>query len=542
MGDCFVKWYREKIKSTWKLAFFSAFIIGLLIHIYKFNNITPVQDSLYNLYNSQNMVQSGRWFLTVACGFSSFFDLPWINGLFSVFFISLTAAVIAEVFEMKNPCLIVISSGMLVSFPAIYATFGFGFTADGYMIAMLLAAMSVQFTKIPKGEYVRKDLIVRTVLGGACICLSCGIYQAYISFAYLLAIFYFVGELLDNKHSTKKYMTWIVGQTVMYVAALAAYYVIWKACMHFQGYAATTYQGLDSIGQYGGRSLSQTIYELLYSFVMFFLEYSPVRYGFTKWSILSILVLVAFVAGLVLAYFHSGCRKSKLSTVLIALCVISIPFGCCVLMFTSEEVFYHTLMMQSICNLYIFTGVLWEKWFKPKYSTVVGLLLFVVVLNNAVMANVYYKHLDDCFKRTQALAVEVNTRVHMLDDGNIKYVFFAGKLDDYTSEERMDAAILRETGPWKWVSYTLLSERFIAAYTDFELSYYRDNGLEYPVVNYTSGELPFPKDYELRFPLLSEEQQALLMDSTEFQEMPQWPAKDSVKVIGETVVIKLSNP
>lgn len=542
MGDCFVKWYREKVKSTWKLAFFSAFIMGLLIHIFKFNNITPVQDSLYNLYNSQNMVQSGRWFLTVACGFSSLFDLPWINGLFSVFFISLTAAVIAEVFEMKNPCLIVISSGMLVSFPAIYATFGFGFTADGYMIAMLLAALSVQLTKIPEGEYVKKNLILRTALGAACICLSCGIYQAYISFAYLLAIFYIIGELLRNAHSTKKYVTWILGQIVMYVVALAAYYVIWKACMYIQGYAATTYQGLDSIGQFGGRSLSRTIYELLYSFVMFFLEYSPVRYGFTKWSVLSILVLVAFVVGLILACFRSGCIKNKFNTIIIALCVLSIPFGCCVLMFTSEEVFYHTLMMQSICTLYIFTGVLWENWFKPKFSTVVGLLLFVVVLNNAVMANIYYKHLDDCFKRTQALAVEVNTRVHMLDDGNIKYICFAGKLDDYTNEERMSAGILRETGPWKWVAYTLLSERFIAAYTDFDLAYYRDNGLEYPVVNYTSGELPFPKDYELRFPLLSEEQRALLMDSQEFKDMPQWPAKDSVKVIGETVVIKLSNP
>ena len=535
-------WYREKVKPTWKIAFLAAFIIGMLIHTYKFTNVTPVADSLYNLHNSQNMVQSGRWLLSIACGLSSFYDLPWINGLFSVFFMAVTAAVIAEVFEMKNPVLIVISSGLLVSFPAIYATLGYGFTADGYMIAMLLAGLSVQLTKIPKDVCDKKQYAIRCAIGAVCLCCSCGIYQAYISFAYILAICYFIYELLRNEHTAEKYVTWIVGQVVMYIAALAAYYVIWKACLFFQGCTATSYQGLNQIGQADDRSLFDMIYWALYAFVLFFLEGHPLYYGVSNWTVLSMLVICAFVVGLVLAFVRSGCAKHKRNGVLIAICVCSIPFGCCVLIFTSGMVFYHALMMQSACVLFIFTGVLCEQWLKPKFSTAVGLLLCVVVLNNALMANIYYRYLDECFKRTQVTVAELNTRIHLLDDGSIRYVCYVGNLymHDYVNDE--DSKPQQATGPWKLMPHSLLSEEFIAAYSDFDLSYYRSNNLEYPVVTYPTDDFPFPGDYEFRFPLLSEEEKNILITTEEFRQMPLWPANGSVKVIGETIVVKFSEP
>ena len=76
MGTELLTFYREKIKNTWKIAFYSAFFIGLLVHIYKFTNLLPNHDSLYNFYSSQNMVASGRWFLSIACSLGSYFDLP----------------------------------------------------------------------------------------------------------------------------------------------------------------------------------------------------------------------------------------------------------------------------------------------------------------------------------------------------------------------------------------------------------------------------------------------------------------------------------
>ena len=99
MGENIIRFYREKVKKEWKIAFFSAVIIGFLVHTYKFTNYFPNHDGLFNFWSTQNMVASGRWFLAPACALSSCFDLPWIVGIFSVMFMALTAVFLTEIFE-----------------------------------------------------------------------------------------------------------------------------------------------------------------------------------------------------------------------------------------------------------------------------------------------------------------------------------------------------------------------------------------------------------------------------------------------------------
>ena len=65
-------WCAKKLKKEWKLAFFSAVVIGLLVHMPALLLDIPNHDGLDSLYFDQNMITSGRWFLMVACGMSSF--------------------------------------------------------------------------------------------------------------------------------------------------------------------------------------------------------------------------------------------------------------------------------------------------------------------------------------------------------------------------------------------------------------------------------------------------------------------------------------
>jgi len=539
MGECFVRFYREKVKNTWKIAFFSAFIIGFLIHIYKFTNTLLVADSLYNFYSTQDMLASGRWFLSIACAPSSYFDLPWVTGLLSLFYMGIAAAAIAEVFEMKNPCLIAVSSGILVSMPSIYATFGYGFTADGYMLAMLLSSLSVCLTKISRLHTKKAPLYM--VLSAVCICLSCGIYQAYISFSFILAVCYFIMELLENRHTTKEQLNWIGAQVIIYVAALAAYFVIWKLRMHLEGVVPTTYQGVSNIGTmpYGG--ILNTVIKCIKSFIFYIVEWNFLRFGITRWLVLNVICVAAFGIGLLVAVLKSGCIKRKLQLVLLVLCLISIPFGCYVLLFTTDIVYYHAIMLQSFAVLFLFIGVLWERWGAKNHSTVVFLLLCVYVFNNGIMANTYYKFLDQSLRRTQAVATEINTRIHLLDDGSIKYVALIGSLDDFSDEEMRRSELMRDLGAWKKVSRTVFAPEFLYYFTDFNLSYYRENDIPYPIMEYRSTEIPAPADWEFRFPLLSLDREDALIATEEFQQMPIWPAAGSVKVFDDTIVVKLDH-
>lgn len=210
MGTGLLEVYHNKIKQSWKIAFISTFIIGMLVHIYKFTNTLLNHDALFNFYSDQNILGSGRWFLSIACQFSSYFDLPWLIGLFSILLIAFTAVVIADIFSVENPVMLVLIGGLLVTFPAITQTFFFEFTTDGYMVAMLLAALTVRFSLIGDKH------IHHIFIAMGCICLCCAIYQAYVSFALVLALCYFIGAVLENSYTNKDIVRWVRNQITIY--------------------------------------------------------------------------------------------------------------------------------------------------------------------------------------------------------------------------------------------------------------------------------------------------------------------------------------
>lgn len=536
MGSGILTFYHEKIKKTWKTAFLSAFLLGLLIHIYKFTNLLPNADALYNFYSNQNMAASGRWFLSIACGFGSYFDLPWVNGILSLFFMGLTAAMVAEVFRMENPVLIVLSSGLLVSFPSITATMSYEFTADGYMLAMMLSALSVCLSRM---EYIGRKHWPKLVLSGVCICLSCGIYQAYVSFAFVLAVCYFIVELLENRREEKQFRNWIAAQVLIYGCALAGYYLVWKVCLAMQGFTASSYQGIDRVGVMGAGDLVSALMKIAGDFVKFFLEWNILDHGVTVYSVLNILFLIAFASGLLTAVRKSGAAKRKIHLLLLLFCVAALPVGCFIWYLTSPDVVYHALMLQSVCLLYILTAVLFDRWVRPAISNLALIVLVAIVVNNSVTANMYYNLMQQSFEVTKSVASELSTRIHLLDDGKVKFVAIYGGLGGYGQEDHFRHDRLRQLGGWKVINRTILSPMFLSLYTDFNLSYYRSNDLDYPIVE-NDPDIPAPQDWEFRFPLLEKTERDALAQTEQVQNMPIWPARDSVAVIGDTVVVKLS--
>ena len=186
---------RTKIKSTWKTAFASAFLLGLLIHLPVMLSDIPNHDGLSSMYFDQNMITSGRWFLSAACGLSSYFTIPWVIGLIGLVWLSLTAVVLTETLELTDPLVITAVSGLLVAFPALASTFAYVFTMDGYMLGLFLAILAVLLTK----KY-RKGWLY----GAVSLAFSMGIYQAYLPFAILLCVYLILIFFMEEKGWKKK--------------------------------------------------------------------------------------------------------------------------------------------------------------------------------------------------------------------------------------------------------------------------------------------------------------------------------------------------
>lgn len=540
MGEGFVQFYQTKIRKNWKLAFFSAFVTGLLVHMYRFTNTLPGHDSLFNFYGTQNMVQSGRWFLAAACSFSSFFDLPWVNGILSLVWIGITAVVITDIFRLHNPVLILLVSGLLVTFPAVPQTFYFQYTADGYMLSMALAALTVRFSLI--GER-RKS---RLFLSFCCITLTCGIYQAYVSFALVLSLCYLIVELLENRYEQRLYMLWIRNQVLIYGFGMIAYYVIWQIAMVCEGNVQpSNYMGIQVIGQMGVQTLLRGVVQTIVSFFSAFVVWNFIQRGLTVYAALNILFLLAAVYIVAAAVAKSKLYTRKFHMVLFFLSLTAIPFAAFIWYFTSPDVQYATRMEQSICLIYIMAGILAARWVKPGKSDAAALLLAVIVFNNSVTANMFYQYMHRCYEESYATAVEIAAHVHLLDDGSQKGIVIVGLMKRNRNEEYKDDSVMKELALLKSVYTNLFGAGscpalFLSEVVGMELSYYKVNPeAELPVVDLEDNNWPVSGGWTWRFPLAGEEVKAKMIETEQVAGMPVWPAADSIQVIDDLIVIKL---
>lgn len=510
MGDGLIRFYKEKIKPEWKLAFFSAFVIGLLVHAYKFTNTLLNHDSVFNAYSNQNMLGSGRWFLSIACGISSYFDLPWLNGVMALIYIALTAAVVVAIFEIRNPFVVVLSAGLLVTFPGMTESFFYGFTADGYMLAMLMSAAAVWLS----GLGVKRPLcyLASVVL----LCLSCGIYQAYISFALILVICRLMYDILENANQPREYVQYMLRQILIFAGALAAYYVIWKLCMALQGTQTNRYQGIEEVSDLSSFRISLGwllggMISTAQSIAFFLVEWNILEHGVSLYAALNIAFVCCFALALLACARKSGALRSFWRILLIVLCLIAAFFSVGIWHFASPGIGYRPMMLVSVSIFYIFFAVLCDRWLCAGWKNIAAALLAVIMINWGVMANIAYFYMQLCQTRTLAHACDMASRIRMIDsDAPIAVVGErAAEVNLGDSEESSRIHMLAHMLEEDLLYDRMRTEKYLTLMLGVE------------------SERFMVDDYDK------------IAASEAVRQMEAWPKKDSVQMIGDTIVIKL---
>lgn len=82
------------------------------------------------------------------------------------------------------------------------------------------------------------------------MCLACGIYQAYVSFALVLTVVYFIGEMLEGRRTNGEAWLYIGRQAAIYAVGMILYYVVWRICLTAEDAKAVTYLGIDAAALY----------------------------------------------------------------------------------------------------------------------------------------------------------------------------------------------------------------------------------------------------------------------------------------------------
>lgn len=287
--------------------------------------------------------------------------MPWVTGLFSLVYISLTAAVVVRLLGIKDPVAVVLGGALIASYPGMTETFFYGFTADGYFLAMLLAALAVLFSSFE----CKKPW--QWAVSAVLLCLACGIYQAYVSFALVLTAVYFIGEMLEGRRTNGEAWRYIGRQAAIYAVGMILYYVVWRIC------------------------------------------------------------LAAAAVGAVIAAVKSGLLRRRMQLVLSIAAAVAIPLFACIWLIVSPDMVYRPMMLVCYCLLPVFAAALFARWLRPWMGNIFAVVLALIILNNGVLANISYFYMHSSYERSYATALEMTTRMHMIaDDDEIERIAIVG--------------------------------------------------------------------------------------------------------------------
>lgn len=416
------------IKEEWKLAFIATWGGGLLAHAYRFFNFLPTGDTMHSFYGTGATYRSGRWFLDWASRVSTNYELTWLNAILSLVYISVAVVMIIELLEIRTKSSIILTAMLVVTFPTVTATFAYMFTADGYMMAFMLAVLGVYLTEKYKYGFS---------IGMICICLSMSTYQAYLSVSLvLIAIICIKRVLLDG-------MTFIeaVQKEYRHVIAVVAGAVLNKVLTNVIikhiGMALTTYQGINDVRLLTIEDNIKAVGASWKSFKYFFM--------IAEWadtSIYSRLNQCVFVLLLVFTIYYIVKKKVYKRPVAL-LCVLAaylcMPLLAYVIRFVSVQVVYHALMVMCLCLIYVFVLLLIEHFSEEnklericKWVTI--LVLCGVCYVNIVNANYSYYQMNLSYEKSYAIAMDVLSRVEEIEefDGTQK-IAICGSYDASTS-------------------------------------------------------------------------------------------------------------
>lgn len=511
-------------KKEYKYPFIAALVIGLLTHFPVMVNKLPNADAMDNFYSNQNMITSGRWFLGIACGISSFYDLNWLIGVLSVLYLAVAAVCICEFFEIRSNVNRVLISALLMTFPAVCATFSYMYTMDGYMIGLLLSVLAA---------YLARKYRFGFIGGALCLCFSLGIYQAYLAVTILLCIFDMIKEcLMQRKISGLWSRGW--RYLVMGVSGGTLYMILLKLLLAIQGKELDTYQGINQMGKLDLAQLPMMLAAAIKDFGAFALKGNIfINNGFSLVAVI-LLTVVAFVAAL-LCWLKADNRRKWYQIFFVVIFGLFIPFATNIVMLVSPQAYYHLLMRMQWILFPIYAVVLVdmlcalyaereneqkEKAEKKRHLTSAGILSVALALSVCMLSysfvladNIAYFNMHERYERTYAYCLRLLNRMEATPGYHPNMpVAMIGVIDEskYPNTDITEEVTSRI---WGAGGSTFL---YKAAHYSIFMQHYM----------------------HVTFPVIEGDELVEIYNSKEYREMDSFPAENSMKVVDGILYIK----
>lgn len=509
------KLWNEQWKKTPEFsAAVSALVYGMLVHLFALTNVLHNHDNIASQPGGYGLgVDMGRWFLEIL---GRFFDkaglnynLPSVNGMLYIAILAVAAALLVSVLKIRSKTSALLVGALFVAFPTVTATMIYRYTTCFYGISAVLAVLAVWVFRRFRGS-----LLVSAVL----VALSMGIYQAYVPLTIALFVLQLICEGLRGEADAKELVLHGLSDCLALVLGLGLYFVGLKISVAVYGLSLVDYQGVSTMGNISASQLPQLVVNALKAVVLL-----PVRdyCGVANRALMRIayLLLGAISVTMVLWIFVKKIKKIG-TCVITGLLLVAFVLAVGFVEVMVPDGWIYTLMVYSFsllaCAPLAFLECLPEE--EKKKLTDACRMAAILLVTLLVFFYGYYANVN----YTAAYFAG-----EQIDNYLSGVVLRTTMTEGYTTDKRWamigDIQDPLFDSPWEdEISYTGLG------FTEYLLNQYsRRDWIE----NYIGYDIPRADTDTI----------TALAETEEVRSMPCYPNAGSIRVIGDTVVIKFQD-
>lgn len=499
------------VRTNAGTAAIAALLAGIAAHLFGIVTILNNYDSIIAQPASYGTgVTSGRWFLNILgdivgkCGGN--YSLATVNGLLLIVFLAISAGFLVSAIRIQNRLSAILVGMLFVVFPAATSIMFFRYTAVYYGIAILLSVLAAWILERTKYGVLLSALFTA---------LSLGIYQAYVPLTIGIFVLILIRQTLQESVPVKDVVKNGIWQCVALILGLALYFICLKITLWIYKTSLSDYQGVGEMGQLSLTDIPGLVWRAFSTFCTFplkdYCELANTKFLKLLYGLLA--VLTAVQLGYLLIQ-KTVKPVNKLMTVL--LCMI-FPVAVNFIVIMCPNSWIYTLMVYGFALVPCVPVVMGEclpDVPAAKYGRrIASAALLILVFAYANGANVNYTALYYANRQTENYLNAMVVQVRMTEGFNTEKDWaFIGSIDDplmYNSWQEEDV--------------------------------YGGNNAAVDLINKYSRNWWIRYSFGYSIPQASEEKTQQLAQMQEVKAMPCWPDEGSIKVIGDTVVIKFQN-
>ena len=504
--------------------FLITIITSMIVHFQLYALMITGPDTLINsMYHQADvwelmLLRFGLYFMQVIKGN---IVSPILSTLISSIFLGITILLVIDIFKIKNKYLKYITALLLVVAPNISATLTFFYCSDAYILGMLLATLSVYIMR--KFEEKKWPIF----LGGVLLALAMGMYQTYLSVTMVLISGTLLIDTLNNK-GIKKIFIDLVRYILMGVIGIGLFYAISHIILIIANLSVSDYSGANSIGITSILSnLLKLLPEAYQSFFNYFFNDKMIPNTIWHTNILYIIIFVIeLIATIYLVVKNKVYKKvSNIVLTIILIAIMPICFGIIEIIVPDTDI--HILMACSMIFIFqIFFKIL-ELLPKDNFSKVIK---YIIVGCSIIVAWNY-------IWQDNASYIAINSMQNQAINTASRLVTHIEELDEYTPE--MPVLLL---GGLENNEYLSRENTTIEAKKVFDRSWgFISEKSTIWWGNLDSWRKIFYEYVGANLKLVSEWESTDILESDEFKTMKYYPEKDGIKIINNTVVVRLSD-